>query len=168
LTVTFPEEVEAAFYRILDKLPNVRSVRRETDLRLVIAAQAVLEGRSVAAIEDLSVMKHVLWDRREEQRTVNEYVNNETIELEHELEALKQTIAAWEHQGTEELDVDYNTYRDKMAQREHELDRYKTVLEAHPENAEMAALLAHAEQLYSDYQVAIVGRLNSDVDPLAI
>ena len=158
LGVTFPAEVEAAFYRILDSLPSVRSVRRETDLRLVIAAQAVLEGRTSASVEDLAVMKHVLWDRRDDQKTVNEAVNKETIALERELEALGQTISSWEHALTDELDIDYSTYSSKLAQREHELNRYKAVLEAHPNSPELKAMLARAEKLYHDYELAVMGR----------
>jgi MoxR-like ATPase len=158
LGVTFPAEVEAAFYRILDDLPSVRSVRRETDLRLVIAAQAVLEGRTSASVEDLAVMKHVLWDRLDDQKTVNEAVNKETIELERELEALAQTISSWEHELTDELDVDYGTYSAKIAQREHELNRYKAVLEAHPNSPDLKAMLDRAEKLYHDYELAVMGR----------
>ena len=158
LGVTFPAEVEAAFYRILDDLPSVRSVRRETDLRLVIAAQAVLEGRTSASVEDLAVMKHVLWDRRDDQKTVNEAVNKETIELERELEALAQTISSWEHALTDELDIDYGTYSAKIAQREHELNRYKAVLEAHPNSPELKGMLDRAEKLYHDYELAVMGR----------
>ncbi len=165
LSVTFPDEVTAAFYRILDHLKGLRSVRRETDLRLVIAAHAVLENRRVASIEDLAVMKHVLWDRREDRPDVNEAVNKETVELERELEALKLTVAAWEHES-DQLDIDYATLSDKQSQREHEISRYKMVLDAHPENADLKALLAKAEQLWHDYKTSILGKnMGADNDP---
>jgi MoxR-like ATPase len=165
LSVTLPDEVEKVFYRILDSLSKVRSVRRETDLRLIIAAQALLEGRASVSVEDLSVMRHVLWDRREDRAAVNEAVSKETIALDRELEALRATIVSWEHNAGADIDVDYDNFSVKKSQREHEINRYKTVLAAYPSNAELKRLLDRAQKLLNDYEIAVMGRLGADVDP---
>jgi MoxR-like ATPase len=172
LTVTFPEEVEKAFYRILGSLPSNRSVRRETDLRLAIAAQAVLENRAEVAIEDLQIMTHALWDNNKDKPVVQDAVNREALELKREVEALENTIASWQHELEYEINIDYSELQSRRDQREHDLRRYRSVAKAYPDNKEIQAGLAAAEKLNYEYEAAFVGKdfgnNVDDDDPLGL
>ena len=161
LAVEFPAEVEAAFYRIVDSLAGLTSVRRETELRTIIAASAVLAGRAAAAVEDLEVMKHALWNERKDIPEVARRVDAETINLREEVESLLATLDAWTHENEHEINLDYEAYRHRQGQRNHELSRFERLAEAYPTDPRVASARARAHELIADYERAVLG-INPD------
>lgn len=165
LQVEFPDEVEAAFYRIIDSLKGSSSVRRETELRIVIAAQAVLEGRVRAAMEDLEVMKHALWSERKDIPMVAKAVDAETINLRVELDTLLSTLDAWEHQNLHEANISYADFGPIRRQREAELGRFRRLAEAYPNDTRVADAERRAKRLFEEYEEAVVGPGGNHPDP---
>lgn len=165
LAVEFPNEVEAAFYRIIDTLAGSPSVRRETELRTVVAAQAVLEGRVRATIEDLEVMKHALWNERKDIPLVAKAVDAETINLRLELDALLATLDAWEHQNLYEANISYADYQARRRQRELELGRFRRLAEAYPDDARTAEAEKRAKRLFEEYEQAVLSPGDGRPDP---
>jgi hypothetical protein len=133
------------------------SVRRETELRTIIAASAVLEGRTVAAVEDLEVMKHALWNERKDIPEVARRVDAETINLREELEALLATLDSWEHENEHEIDLNYDSYRARQGQRRHELTRFERLAEAYPTDPRVSAARTRANELIVAYERAVLG-----------
>ena len=162
LAVEFPETVEAAFYRILDGLGGSPSVRRETELRTVIAAQAVLEGRMTASIEDLEIMIHALWNRPQDIPTVKRAVQKETLNVRRELDALLATLTLWEHEILSNTDVAYDTFRARRRQMEQELKRFEALAEAYPSNEEVLSAGERAREIFETYTQRTLG---PDISP---
>lgn len=85
LQVSLPDDVLDSWYRIREALAKagyaVPSTRRSGWLLSVIAAYAVLQGRTVAMPGDLSILAHVLWQHPKEERAVASLVMMESNPL---------------------------------------------------------------------------------------
>lgn len=152
LAVRLPETVEAAFYRILDSLPGA-SVRRETELRTLIAAEAVLAGRNTVSVDDLRVMIPALWDRPEMLPDVRATVEKETGNLERELKVLHATIDTWREQAREPATT--SAQLDFRHQMDQELARFALLAEAYPDHPDVVATIEEAQAFRDEYNAKL-------------
>ena len=157
LSVTLPEPVEDAFYRILtgvvgeSVIPNV-SVRREAEMRVLVAASAVMAGRAVAHVEDLDVLTDCLWDTPTQRPGVKRIVDAETGAYSRQFEALAQTVAAWDHVRAED------SFSVKLSAREQiksDLRRVEEFASRSPDDAEAAALADEARRKAQGFEDSI-------------
>jgi MoxR-like ATPase len=75
--VAIPDEVYIAIVNlkeILKKENIISSDRRYKQALSLIRSSAYLSGRAQAAIEDLTILQHVLWSQQSEQKTVQKIV----------------------------------------------------------------------------------------------
>lgn len=152
LETRMPAAVEGAFYRILDAAGN-SSVRRETELRVLVGAEAVLAGRTAAGIGDLRVLAHALWDRPERAPEIGVIVEREAGDAEAELEALTATLSLWRRAADEPRTVSGRIeLREQMDQ---ELVRLEAVAAGFPDRADLAALIGEARAMRDAYDRAI-------------
>lgn len=152
LAVEIPDAVDATIYRIMDATGGA-SVRRETELRALIGAQATIEGRSVASVADLAVLAHVLWDRPEQEAEVRRAVERETGNADAELAALRATLDEWGGRAAEPLaTVEKIAFRDQMTK---ELKGFERIAAAFPDRADLAALVTEATSFLGRYNEGI-------------
>jgi hypothetical protein len=157
LSTTIPEAVEESFYRILEDISaeNVVSdvsVRRETEMRILIAASAVMAGRNMASVEDLDVITDCLWDTPTQRPRVKRIVDEETGAYRREMEMLRQTVIAWDHMRS---DVSYSARLSARAQIASDLRRVEEFAARSPDDADAAALAAEARQKVQEFESAI-------------
>ena len=147
LDVTWPEAVERAFFDVLDRLENKTSVRREVELRKLVAAQAVLTRRSEVMLSDLSVLAHALWDTADEIKSVRAIVDEISGFLESEvarlLDAIKEEAAPAPYASTSDVAADLGRAR--------QIRRYRDELEklanAEKDNSFVQDALAEARTI---------------------
>lgn len=152
LAVRIPDAVEEALYRVLDRAGAV-SVRREAELRTLVAAETVLSGRSTAAVRDLRIAAHVLWDQPDNRPTVRRLVEEETGNLDEELAALAATIDEWaELVRVERTVTESLALRDQM---DLELGRFAALAESYGDQPAVHKLLSDARNLRDRYEAAI-------------
>lgn len=152
LSMKMPESVEDSFYRILDFLGGV-SVRRETELRTLVAAEAVNAGHALVAADDLSVMVHALWDRPEQIADARRAVEKESGNLAREIEALKATLAEWRGQAEDPRSVSEGL--NFRAQMDQDIARFTLIAEGFPDNEELAASLAEAKHFRDEFNAKL-------------
>jgi len=145
IDVEIPAPVDDAFAAIVEALPSAGgpavSMRRENELRLLIAAHAVIEGRSVASIDDLSILRHALWERIEQIETVRRVVEEETGNRVALIAAIRETIRLWESEPLPSLPSEQIAW---ARQREHEIAEFRSAASIHPDDAELGAAIEQA------------------------
>lgn len=82
LEVTIPDDVLVSWYRIREALSKaghaIPSTRRSGWILSVVAAYAVLQGRTTAIPDDLSILAHMLWQHPKEERVIAGLVMQES------------------------------------------------------------------------------------------
>jgi MoxR-like ATPase len=145
IEISIPGPVDDAFAAIIEALPSAGgpaiSMRRENELRLLIAAHAVIEGRSTAAIDDLAILRHALWERPEQIETVRRVVEEETGNRVALIAAIRETIRLWESEPLPSLPSEQIAW---ARQREHEIAEFRAAASIHPEDDEIAAAIEQA------------------------
>ncbi len=152
LSVRLPDPVDEAFYRIIEQAGAV-SVRRETELRTLVAAEAVLAGRTVAAVRDLRVATHTLWDRPDTRAEVRRLVEAETGNMDEELAALSATLDEWADLTASDIGIAESlSLRDQM---DLELARFARLSEAYGDRPDVRRLLLEARTVRDRYEASI-------------
>lgn len=162
MEVTFPEKVEDAFYHIIDAHGGGVSVRRETELRTVVAAQSVLMGRTSTSIDDLAVVAHALWNTPSEilgaKRTVADVLNV----VRREVDAMLATITQWRDEPDPQIGHEKLNRRRQM---DAEIERFSAIADSNPGNEQVAEVLAEARRMREEFNARMVPDGMNENDP---
>jgi MoxR-like ATPase len=158
LEVTVGAAVEEALTAIVDALPGIggvaTSMRRETELRLLVAAHAALEGRAEATVADLRILAHALWERPEQIDAVRAAVETESGDRDALLAAIRETVRLWTGEQPPAIAAAQANW---IASRRHELNALREAAAVHPDDAEIAAAITEAEGAIEAARDRLVG-----------
>lgn len=165
LDVSWPDVVERAFFDLLDRLENKTSVRREVELRKLVAAQAVLARRREVMLSDLGVLAHALWDTVDEIRSVRAIVDEISGQLEAEvvrlIDAIREEAATGPYSSTPDVAADLARARQIRRYRD-ELER---LAEAEKDNELVRDALTEARSIENSFNArAFSGPATDDGD----
>lgn len=164
LNVRWPEAVERAFFDLLDRPEHTTSVRREVQLRNLVAAQAVLEDRSEVKLSDLGVLSHALWSNPDEIVSVRAAVDEVSGSIESEvvrlLDSIKEEAAADPYSTADDTAANLARLRQIRHYRE-ELERLS---EGEVGNDFVAAALVEASEIEQAFSRRTFGGFSDEDD----